>query len=330
MSRKLVPALFVVLFAITALAEERTIARPQQGERRPGIGSGASVTGEVVSVSGNLIALAGGLVTIDATGAKILHGRGAATIAAIEPGALITATLQEPATGSTGPLVANAIAILRNADVTFTGTTQSVDVAGNQFLLLNRTIEVDASTAFVNFGDGGSIASLHANMFVLVEADVVAGHLVASRVTLIASIPSRPQHASGVVKSIGTGAWVIAVRDQDTTFVVNPSTRILGSPKAGDKVEVLYTVDSAHARVALTIIKSIEVPRVVTFTGIVKSIDGPLWVITRDDDHRDVVVDWPLSVRLSPVAGVGDRVRVVATENPDGTYTAAVIVPHRR
>jgi hypothetical protein len=334
MSRKLVPALLFVLFALTTLAEERAVTRPQQGERRPALGSGASVTGEVGSVSGNLITLAGGLVTIDATNAKILHGRGAATIAAIQPGTLITATLQEPGTVSTGPLVATAIAILRNADVTFTGTTQSVDVAGNQFLLLNRTIKVDENTAFVNFGDHGSIASLHANMFVLVEAnveaDLAAGQLVASRVTLIAPIPSRPQHASGVVKSIGTDAWVIAVRDQDTTFVVNASTRILGSPKAGDQVEVLYTVDTANARVALTILKSIEVPRVVTFTGIVKSIATPLWVITRDDDHRDVTVDWPLSVRISPVARVGDRVAVVGVENADGTYTAAAILPHRR
>ncbi len=330
MSRKLFPVLLLALFAITTLAEERAVTRPQQGERRPALGSGASVTGEVASVTGNLITLAGGLVTIDATNAKILNGRGAGTIAAIQPGALITATLQEPGTVSTAPLVATAIAILRNADVTFTGTTQSVDVAGSQFMLLNRTIKVDANTAFVNFGDQTSIASLHANMFVLVEADVVAGQLVASRVTLIAPIPSRPQHETGVVKSIGTDAWVITVRGQDTTFVVNASTRILGSPKAGDKVEVLYTVDTANARVALTILKSLEVPKVVTFTGIVKSIAPPLWVITRDDDHKDVVVDWPLSARLPPVARVGDRVAVVAMENADGTYTAAAIVPHRR
>ncbi|HYK02213.1 MAG TPA: DUF5666 domain-containing protein [Thermoanaerobaculia bacterium] len=330
MSRKLVPALVAFLLALTTLAEERGVTRPQQGERRPGLASGASVTGEVGAVSGTLITLAGGLVTIDATNARILDGRGAATIEAIQPGALIAATLQEPGTTSTGPLAATAIAILRNADVTITGTIQSVDVAGSQFLLLGRTIEVDAGTTFVNFGGQGSIASLHANTFVLVEANVADGALVASRVTLIAPIPSRPQHASGVVKSVGTDAWVIAVDHQDTTFVVNASTRILGSPRAGDRVEVLYTVDSAHARVALSIIKSFELPRIVTFTGIVKSIQTPLWVITRDSDKQDVTVDWPLSTRISPVANVGDRVEVVATENADGTYTAIAIVPRWR
>lgn len=323
MSRRFLAALLTLLLALSALAKERAVAK--QGDRF----GGASVTGEVTAVSGNLITLAGGLVTIDATNAKILHGDRGATIAAITPGALIAATLQEPATVSTGPLVATAIAILRNADVTFTGTTQSVDVAGSQFLLLNRTIEVDAGTTFVNFGDRASIAGLQPNMLVIVEAEVEAGALVASRITLIAPIPPRPQTASGVVKSIGTDAWVITVRDHDTTFVVNTATKILGSPKAGDKVEVVYTVDSAHTNVALSIIKSFELPKVVHFTGVVKSIESRRWVITRDDDHKDVVVNWPASVPIVPIAKVGDRVAVVATENSDGTYTAIAIVPRR-
>ena len=329
MPRKLALALLTLIFAFTTLAKNRAVAPPAQDDARLKIGSGASVTGEVTSVSGNLIAMAGGLVTIDATNAKILHGDGASTIAAIQPGALITATLQETGTVSTGPLVATAIAILRNADVTFTGTTQSVDVAGSRFLLLNRTIKVNASTAFINFGDHGSLASLQPNMQVLVEADVVAGALVASRVVLIAPIPPRPQLASGVVKSIGTDAWVITVDGHDTTFVVNASTRILGTPKAGDKVEVLYTVDSAHANVALSIVKSVAAPKLVKFTGVVKSVASPRWVITRDDDHKDVVVNWPESVRIFPVARVGDRVEVLAIEQPDGTYTAMMILPKR-
>ena len=325
MSRKLAPALLALLFAITALAKERAVA----SSKPPVAIGGASVTGEVTSVSGNLITLAGGLVTIDATNAKILHGQGASTIAAIQPGTLILATLQEPGTVSTGPLVATAIAILRNADVTFTGTTQSVDVAGSQFLLLNRTIKVDAGTTFVNFGDQASIAGLRANMLVIVEADVAAGALVATRITLISPIPPRPHVVSGVVKSIGTDAWVITVDGHDTTFVVNASTKILGSPKAGDRVEVLYTVDTAHANVALSIVKSVAVPKIVKFTGVVKSIDSPRWVITRDDDHKDIVVNWPESVRIFPVARVGDRVEVLAIEHSDGTYTAIMIVPRR-
>ena len=329
MSRKLAPALLALLFVFTALAKERAVASTKPGVPPVAIGSGASVTGEVTSVTGNLITLAGGLVTIDATNARILRGDGATTIAAIQPGTLILATLQETDAASTGPLVATAIAILRNADVTLTGTTQSVDVAGSQFVLLNRTIKVDAGTTFVNFGDQASIAGLRANMLVIVEADVAAGALVASRITLISPIPPRPHAVSGVVKSIGTDAWVITVNGQDTTFVVNDSTKILGSPKAGDKVEVLYTVDTAHANVALSIIKSFAAPKIVKFTGVVKSIDTPRWVITRDDDHKDVVVNWPESVRIFPVARVGDRVEVLALEHSDGTYTAMVILPKR-
>src|SRR5215203_863338 len=200
MSKRLVPALLVCLLALTTFAKERAVAARKQDDARLAIGSGASVTGQVTAVSGNLITLADGLVTIDATNARILHGDGAATIAAIQRGALIIATLQETGTVSHGPLVATAIAILRNADVTFTGTTQSVDVAGNQFLLLNRTIKVDAHTAFVNFGDHPSIAGLQPNTMVIVEANVVSGALVASRITLIAPIPPRPEISSGVVK----------------------------------------------------------------------------------------------------------------------------------
>jgi hypothetical protein len=329
MSRKPALALLALLFAITALAKERAVVSSKPGVPPVAIGSGASVTGEVTAVSGNLITLAGGLVTIDASNAKILHGDGAATIAAIQPGALIIATLQETDTTSTGPLVATAIAILRNADVTFTGTTQSVDVAGSQFLLLDRTIKVDAGTTFVNFGEPASIASLQANMLVIVEADVAAGALVATRITLISPIPPRPHVVSGVVKSISTEEWVITVDKHDTTFVVNASTKILGSPKAGDKVDVLYTVDTAHANVALSIIKSIEVPKLAKFTGVVKSIAGPRWVITRDDDHKDLVVNWPESVRIFPMVKVGDHVEVLAIEQTDGTYTAVLIVPRR-
>jgi hypothetical protein len=329
MSRKPLVLLFAVLFTITALAKDRAVASSKPGGPPAAIGSGASVTGEVTAVSGNLITLAAGLVTIDATNAKILNGDGAATIAAVQPGALIIATLQETDGGSTGPLMATAIAILRNADVTFTGTTQSVDVAGSQFTLLGRTIKVNAGTTFVNFGDQASIASLQANTLVIVEADVAAGALVATRITLISPIPPRPHVVSGVVKSIGTAEWVITIDQHDTTFVVNASTKILGSPKAGDKVDVLYTVDTAHANVALSIIKSIEVPKIAKFTGVVKSIAGPRWMITRDDDHKDIAVTWPESVRIFPIVKVGDHVEVLAIEQTDGTYTAVLIVPRR-
>lgn len=311
MFRKVTAALVLLLLAVSAFAKDRSVSP---------LLSGASVTGEVSSVSGNLVSLAGGLVTVDASTAKILLSEGASTVAAIKPGMLITATVQDTGTVTTGPLVATTIAILRSAAVTFTGTIQSV--SGSQLSLLGRTIRTDANTAFVNFGD----STLQANTLVIVEANVVAGALVATRITLIAPIPPRPQTVSGTVKSIGTDAWVITTKERDTTFVVNASTKILGEPKAGDKVEVVYTVDSAHRNVALTIIKNFEAPKVITFVGTVKSI-GDTWVITRDDDHKDIVLKWPEFVRIFPVVSVGDRVRVVATENGDGTYSLITVVP---
>lgn len=332
MTRKLATALLVLLFAMNLLAKERAVAPPKQSDARLA-GDAASVTGEVTSVNGHLIALAGGLVTIDASSSKILHDRdGALTIASVKPGMLILATVKDTGTVSTGPLVATVVAILRAADVSMIGTVQSVDLAGHQFSLLSRTIKVTADTSFENFHVKDTsrqakptLANLQTNMMVIVEANASGGSLVASRVTLIAPIPPRPQVASGVVKSIGAHAWVITVRDHDTTFVVNATTKIIGTPKAGDKVEVLYTVDSAHANVALSIVKAIEIPKVVKFTGTVKSLGSSQWVIT-GSDGKDYVLKLPEHVRLLPAVAVGDRVEVVATENTDGTYTLITIV----
>jgi hypothetical protein len=315
MTRKAL-ALAALLVTLTISAKDRAVTTPTEL-------AGASVTAYVVSVTGNTITVAGG-IRIDARTAKILNGRDGATLSAIKPGMLITATVREPVNPSDAALVATVVAVIRAADVSTIGTVQSVDAAGKQFVLLGRTIRTDASTSFENFGSGATFANVQTNMVIAVEANVSGSTLLASRVTLIAPIPARPETASGVVKTIGADAWVITVRDRDTTFVVNANTKIIGSPKAGDKVEVLYTVDSAHANVAISIVKSLEVPKVVTFTGTIKSIGEARWVITREDG-KDVTVKFGDLVLLMPAVAVGDRVRVVATENSDGTYTMVAI-----
>jgi hypothetical protein len=324
MKKALVTLVVLLLLAVTAVAKQRSVTAPTpEGDARVK-GSGASVTGEVTSVSGNLISIAGGLVTIDASQAKILSGRDGATVAAITPGMLILATVTDGGTVSTAPLVASTIAVLHSADVSMIGLVQSVDTAGSQFLMLSRTMKVNASTSFENFGTGATLASLQTNMLVAVEANVAGSSLVASRVRLIAPVPPRPEIASGVLKSIGADAWVVTVRDHDVTFVVNAHTKIIGSPKAGDRVDVLYMVDNAHTNVALSIIKSVELPKYVTLIGTIKSYDPPRWVITLEDG-KDVVVIWPESVRISPAYTIGDKVRITALENPDGTYTLVKI-----
>jgi hypothetical protein len=67
----------------------------------------------------------------------------------------------------------------------------------------------------------------------------------------------------------------------------------------------------------------------VNFTGVVKSIYRPHWVITRDDDHKDIALNWPEIVPISLGTKVGDHVAVVAIEHTDGTFTAIMIVPRR-
>ena len=319
MFRKLASALLVLLFAVSMFAKERSVTPPAQDDGKIALGNGASVTGEVSSVNGTLITLAGGVVALDATNAKIVSGDRNATVASIKPGMLIVATVNEPSTISTAPLVATAIAVLRSADVTLTGTVQLVDPAGTNFLLLNKTIKVDANTTFVN---ANGIADVRANSLVVVEANASGSALLASRVTVAAPIPPRPQTATGIVKSIGSSEWVITVRDRDTTFVVNANTKILGDPKVGDKVEVLYTVDSAHANVAIAIAKHvvIDVPQTITVRGVVKSL-GTEWILARDEDGKEFVIVWPEFVRIAPAVQVGDHVSAVLVERPDGKFT---------
>src|SRR5690349_13092451 len=88
MSRKATVAAFLVLLSFSAFAATRELA---SGEMHPRAGT---VSGIVQSVEGKLIRLANGLVVVDATDAKIVVGRGReATIADIEPGMLLFATV---------------------------------------------------------------------------------------------------------------------------------------------------------------------------------------------------------------------------------------------
>jgi hypothetical protein len=317
--KKALVTLVVLLFAVTAVAKQRAVAVPKPEEDARVKGAGASVTGRVTTVNGTLIEIAGGLVPIDASHAKLINGRDGATIAEIRPGMLIIAAVANPDHITTGPLVASTIAVVHSADLSMIGLVQIVDTTGNQFFVLNRNVKVDSSTSFENFGTGATLGNVQSNMLVEVDANVSGSSLVASRVRLIVPVPPRPEFASGTVKSVGADSWVITVHENDVTFVVNAHTKIVGSPKAGDKVEVLYMVDNAHANVALSIIKSVELPKLVTFTGKIKALDPPKLVLTLDDG-KEVVILWPESIRISPAVNVGNRVRVTALENPDGTY----------
>lgn len=295
-------------------------ANASSSAKRP---SGATVSGIVSSVSGNLIQLAGGLVTVDATGASVVVDRGkSGSVAEIQSGMLLFATLKSSDVAANAPLPAEVITATRFSATTFFGPVQSVDVGSGSFKILGRTIFVTNDTSF---GGVRSLTELLPNSIVQVQADVSGNRLVASSVLVI--VPDLPvvAGAHGTVKSITADSWVIArERESDLTLVVNAQTKIVGEPKVGDTVEVLYRIDNANANVAISIVKfEIQIPTTTLFHGKVKTIGASEWTITVD--NRDVRLLINDKTKIMPGIAAGDTVEVLAQKNSDGTFTAILI-----
>lgn len=321
MSPKTAFAAILVLLSLSALADTRTLVSPELHSK------GATISGVVQRVDGNLIRLADGLITVDASEAKILIDRGReGTAADIEPGMQLFATI-----GSNGK--ASTISATRAGDATIFGAVDSVDVAAKTLVILGYTIHVDANTSFGGFrkGEDVDLSDIMTNQLVQVQVDAVNGSLVAREVLILAPLPPQAGHVRGTVKSIGTESWEIKIDREVVTVLVNAQTKIAGSPKVGDTVEVLYTIDSANNKVAISILK-FEVstpPRVVQFHGKVKSITGPTWVVTVDgsNEEKTFTVNERTKVTGAPV--VGDLVQVLATQADDGKLTAIAVMKLR-
>lgn len=324
MTRKTLPlaALFVLALVTNAFAGTRTV---DSGTR---INTGATAGGIVSSVNGNLIHLAGGTITIDATGAKINT--------TIEPGMILFATLKSSDVAPGAPLQAATVTVTRIPDGTLFGPVQSVDVASNTFTLLGRTIHVTSETSFGGLHKSRDsvkpgLADILPNHIVQVTADESNGRLIASSVLLLAPMPPEVHATNGKVKTIGASSWVIErERGGDITVLVDAQTKIVGSPKAGDEVEVLYRVDSANAFVAISIIK-FERPKPPTidifrFSGKVESIESNAWVVVKAETSEKVKLVIDRNTKIDPGVRTGDNVEVLAQRNSDGTVTALAIV----
>ena len=332
MTRKLAVLLAIVL-ATFAFADTRTLERT---EKAP---NGATAGGVVESVNGNLIQLAGGLVTIDATGARINVRGKDASIASIEPGMLVFAALTNADVHANAPLPAATIVATTLPEATLFGPVQSVDTNAKTLTLLGRTIHVTDETSFGGIhrkrdNDAApSLADILPNHIVQVVAEEKDGKLVATSILLLAPAPPEVHLTRGEVKSIGTDSWVIGRdRGDDITVVVNAQTKIVGSPKVGDTVELLYRVDSSNAFVAISIVKFDRptpptFPVIFRFHGEVKLISDSAWVIQREENEQKVIVNG--SSKIEPGIKVGDNVEVIAQRNDDGTATALAIMKRR-
>jgi len=323
MTRKSLLSLVLILVSSAAFAARNRAVSAGGDSLAEAKVAGATVSGVVTSISGNLIRLADGLVTIDATGAQIVVDRGkSGTIADLEPGMLVFATLKS----TSAPLVASMITATSLPDATLTGPVESVNLTNNSFNLLGRTIFVDADTSFGGFKRDGhpTLADLLPNETVVTTVDATGGKLVATSVLVVSFTPPTVKATHGTVKSIAPDSWVIArERESDLTLVVNAQTKISGSPRVGDEVEVLYSIDSANANIAISIIR-FERPappnQTTLFHGKVKTIAADVWTI---DDTR-VLINEKTKITGSP--RVGDTVEVLAQKNDAGALVAILIV----
>ena len=321
--------LAIALLSTTSLfAQTRTRAITT-----PGVGggfpiAGTTVSGLVTGVSGSIISLANGLVTLDASGAKILGDDGVATsVASITPGSLIFAVLKSADSAPNAPLPVATLAVTHVAQVTLSGPVQSVDPSAKTLTLLGRTIHVTADTSIGGSRGSGALGDILPNQVVQVQANAVAGSLTATSILVFFETPPASTLIHGTVKSIGAASWVITDgRGKDVTVVVNAQTKIVGDPKVGDAVDVVISVDSAGANVAVSIMKSIEPPIQVHLTGWVSSISATSWTISGPPGSMAPAFLLQVNAQTKIVGDprVGDRVDVIAKPSSTGFVALSI------
>jgi len=221
-----------------------------------------------------------------------------------------------------------SIAVMRSAQVTLNGPVQSVDAIGGTLTLLGRTIHVTADTSFGGSRGARGLSDILPNQIVQVQANAVGGSLVATSVLVFFQSPPPSIYIHGTAKSIGTDSWVITDgRGKDVTVVVNAQTKIIGDPKVGDSVDVLISVDSAGANVALSIMKSNPPSTEMHITGMVSSISATLWTISSGPPGSMAPVFLVQVNAQTKIVGdpkVGDRVEVVAQLTRDGAVAISI------
>lgn len=316
MLRKALPFVLTLL-AVTSLhadSRQRAVGSPKSL-------SGNTVSGVVTAVNGSNVTLANGLVTVDVSHATITNDRGAS--ATITPGSQIFAILD-----SSNSLTATTVIVMNNAQVTISGPVQGVNAGAGTLQVLGLTIHVDANTSF----GGERVRGLNDVMTgdqVIAQVNAVGSTLVATSILVFPQMATtHPTLLHGPVKSIGTDSWVITDSHRgDTPVVVNAQTKIIGSPKVGDTVDVLANVDKANNFVAISIALS-PVQPTKHVTGTLKSknnssILGSVWTIT-PSTGADVQVRVTGETKIVGNPQIGDRVDALVQPLKDDLFAISI------
>jgi hypothetical protein len=309
MLRKTLASL-ILLIAATASAQNR--GRVVGPSPIPG----STISGFVSTVNGTNIGLANGLITIDVSQATITDDHGAS--ATIIPGSMIFAILR-----SGTLLQASSVVVTNLPQATLSGTVQAVNAAAGTLQLLGITIHVDPNTSFGGNHNIRGLSDIVANDVVQVQVNAIGSSIVASSVLVFAPMPHLPTLFHGTVKDIGTDSWIITdTRRGDVNVKVNAQTKIVGSPKVGDTVDVLANVDSANNYVAVSIALS---PTQMHISGVVKSIGATTWVIGPAVGlGPDFLVQVTAQTRIVGDPKVGDRVDALVQPGRDGFVAISI------
>lgn len=304
------------------------VGAAQSQELRPQA-PGASVSGVVTTVSGNLVTILDGTVAIDTTGAEFRSRLGEASPADVKPGIRILAVITNADAPVGTTLQAAVITLLDFPGGTLAGPVQAVDLTASTITLLSARVQVTPETRIVagRSDSDKTLADIKAGDVVRAEVRSTDGGLVAVRIHIVPPAPDVT--LTGTVKSITPVAWVITTSDAtDVNVTITPETRIEGSPKVGDSVQVLGRRDAAGNLIAVAIFPARPRPAPgISLQGVVKSMGPASWVITTGEGDMTVLVN--SSTRIDPSIQVGDRVEVRAVRDPAGNLVAIAIMKSR-
>ncbi|HYN41316.1 MAG TPA: DUF5666 domain-containing protein [Thermoanaerobaculia bacterium] len=296
----------------------------------------AAIEGTITSLNipfvggGPIVTLLDGLVSFDATGATVRFSNGTAgTTADLATGQRIVAFV-EPT--SAMPKAKSIVVLAQRTDVTLTGAVNAVDTTARTLTVLGFTARVTDKTVFGGPWDGAGQAGLEdvrVGDLVLVAATSDARTLVATRVMKLAPSVAPTTRIHGTVESIGIVSWTIVLRDGTKSVVkIDAETKVVGSPKAGDVVDVLARQLPDGSLVAILIAGFVPPPTVTMerYQGVVKAIGPTSWTIgPKAGDGPDRLFGVSAKTRFLGDPKVGDEVGVLAEKQSDGSYLATVI-----
>lgn len=322
------PALFLLL-ALPASAVTRGM--PALDGPPP-----ASIEGTITSINipfvggGPILTLLDGLISFDATGATVRFPNGSAgTTADFAVGQRIVALVE---TTTAMPKARSIVVLSQRTDAMLNGTVEAIDLTARTLRVLGFTATVDDKTVFGGPRDGAGqagLADLSVGDLVLLATTAEGRTLVATRVMKLAPSPIPTSRIHGVVGTIGTDSWTIVLKDGTRTEVkVDAETKIVGSPKVGDEVDVLARALPDGTVLASLIVRFLAPPTVPMerYEGVVRSISPASWTIgPKVGEGPDRMFDVDKSTKFLGDPKVGDEVGVLASKQASGRYLAVAI-----